>query len=118
MSEEIEDLEDLESLRPLDSLLSEFEPTSQSQTEKTQNDIPMIKLAIPERIVTDEKSPLNQHVEGGAVTALAHCPLFTACGTSQGKTMLFDRENRHSATFTTGQSGSVSAIGNGILLNV
>ena len=51
----------------------------------------MVKLAIPERIVTDEKSPINQHVEGGS-----HCPralsIFHCLWNESRMTMLFDRE--------------------------
>ena len=72
----LDDLEELESLKPLDSLLSDLvdhsvenEQTT-SITEIDQNS--MLTLAIPERIITDQTSPLNEYVtdKGFNVTAL------------------------------------------------
>ena len=108
----IDDLEELESLKPLDSLLSDFDPAAKTETssitELDQNS--MLTLAIPERIVTDQVSPLNEQlVDNGFIpSALDQNTVYTAVGTTQGKTLLFDA--KLVATFAPESTGSVTSL--------
>ena len=108
----IDDLEELESLKPLDSLLSDLDPVTKTETssviEVDQNS--MLTLAIPERIVTDQVSPLNDHlVDNGFIpSALDQNTVFTAIGTTQGKTLLFDK--KLVSTFAPDSTGSVTSV--------